>query len=176
MQYTNMLKTWRNNTKEFLIQHSSFNSWKPTVKLDLGEMCKLRFYFLSTMNTWLHIFINTDFILKLDREEIYIPFSLLSTLNTLSIPYKFITKWKQTSPFSRLQGRIQGEGGGRTRRAPPLKLEKIRFFGVKSWFFTRNTPKIFAPPSARRNFFKCASPNLKSWIRPWTRLRIRTHP
>jgi hypothetical protein len=57
--------------------------------------------------------------------------------------------------------------GGRTRRAPPLKLEKIRFFGVKSWFFTRNTPKNFPPPSARRNFFKCAPPNLKSWIRPW---------
>jgi hypothetical protein len=62
------------------------------------------------------------------------------------------------------QGRIQG---GRTRRAPPpLKLEKIRFFGVKSWFFTRNTPKFFAPPSARRKFFMCAPPNLKSWIRP----------
>jgi hypothetical protein len=41
-------------------------------------------------------------------------------------------------------------GGARTRRAPPppLKLEKRWFFGVKSWFFTRNTPKIFAPPSA----------------------------
>ena len=49
---------------------------------------------------------------------------------------------------------------------PPLKLEKIWLFGVKSWFFTRNTPKMFAPP---RNFFKCAPPppNLKSWIRPW---------
>ena len=34
---------------------------------------------------------------------------------------------------------------------PPLKLEKIRFFGVKSWFLTRNTPKIFAPPSAIGN-------------------------
>jgi hypothetical protein len=33
-------------------------------------------------------------------------------------------------------------------RAPP-KIGKIWFFGVKSWFFTRNTPKIFAPPSAR---------------------------
>jgi hypothetical protein len=33
---------------------------------------------------------------------------------------------------------------------------KTWFFGVKSWFFTRNTPKIFAPPSARRNLFKCA--------------------
>jgi hypothetical protein len=49
---------------------------------------------------------------------------------------------------------------------PPLKLEKIRFFGVKSRFFTRNTPKNFAPPSARHNFFKCNPPNLKSWIRP----------
>jgi hypothetical protein len=31
---------------------------------------------------------------------------------------------------------------------PPLKLEKILFFSTKSWFFKRNTPKIFAPPSA----------------------------
>jgi hypothetical protein len=52
------------------------------------------------------------------------------------------------------QGRIQE--GGRTRRAPPLKLEKIWFFCVKSWFPTRNTPKFFAPPSVRHNFFKCA--------------------
>ena len=37
---------------------------------------------------------------------------------------------------------------------------------VKSCFFTRNTPKMFAAPSARRNFLKCAPPNLKSWIRP----------
>ena len=44
-------------------------------------------------------------------------------------------------------------GGSRGR---PLKLEKLWYFGVKSWFFTRNTPKMFAPPSARRNFFKCA--------------------
>ena len=35
-------------------------------------------------------------------------------------------------------------------------LEKIWFFGVKSWFFTRNTPNIFAPAFARRNFFTCA--------------------
>jgi hypothetical protein len=45
-----------------------------------------------------------------------------------------------------------GSRGGRTRRAPPLKLEKIWCFGVKSCFFTRNTPNIFA----RRNFLKCA--------------------
>ena len=44
------------------------------------------------------------------------------------------------------------KGRGRSRGVhpvrAPLKLEKIRFFGVKSWFFTRNTSKIFAPPSA----------------------------
>ena len=60
--------------------------------------------------------------------------------------------------------------GGRAHpaRAPTLKLEKIWLFGVKSWFFTRNTPKMFAPPSARRNLFKCdpPPPNLKSSIRP----------
>jgi hypothetical protein len=39
-----------------------------------------------------------------------------------------------------------------------LRLEKIRFFGVKWWFFTRNTPKNFAPPSAQCNFFKCTPP------------------
>ena len=57
-------------------------------------------------------------------------------------------------------------GGAHPAPPPPLKLENILFFGVKSWFFTRNTPKIFAPPSARCIFFKCAPPNLKSWIRP----------
>ena len=35
---------------------------------------------------------------------------------------------------------------------------KTWFFGVNRDFFTRNTPTIFAPPSARRNFFKCAPP------------------
>ena len=44
------------------------------------------------------------------------------------------------------QGRIQGG----------LKLEKIWLFGVKSWFFTRNTPTICLSPP----------PNLTSWIRP----------
>jgi hypothetical protein len=64
------------------------------------------------------------------------------------------------------QGKTAGAdpGGAHPARAPPpLKLEKIWFFGVKSWFFTRNTPKFFALPSARRNFFKCTPPNLKSW-------------
>jgi hypothetical protein len=40
-----------------------------------------------------------------------------------------------------------GSRGAHSERAP-LKLEKNWFFGVKSWFFTRNTPKMFAPFSA----------------------------
>ena len=51
--------------------------------------------------------------------------------------------------------------------APPplLKFEKKRFF-------TRNTPKFYVPPSARRILFKCAPPNLKSWIRPCNMLSL----
>ena len=33
-------------------------------------------------------------------------------------------------------------------RAPPKIGKNMIFFGTKSWFFKRNTPKIFAPPSA----------------------------
>ena len=47
-----------------------------------------------------------------------------------------------------------GEDPGGTRA--PLKLEKIWFFGVKSWFFTRNTTNIFLPPLGA--IFLCAPP------------------
>ena len=70
-----------------------------------------------------------------------------------------------------LSGTCRGgsRGGGRTRRpAPPPKIGiNMIFLALNRDFFTRNTPKIFAPPSARRNCFKCGPPNLKSWIRPW---------
>ena len=49
-------------------------------------------------------------------------------------------------------------GGGAPGARPPKIGKNMIFFCVKSWFFTRNTPN---------NFFKCAPPNLKSWIRPW---------
>jgi hypothetical protein len=85
--------------------------------------------------------------------------------------FLFLT-WKISQNFTKIlvencrirlyiRGGSSGGGrGGRTRPAPPLKLDKIWFFGVKSWFFTRNIPNIFAPPSARRNVFKCARPQL----------------
>jgi hypothetical protein len=41
------------------------------------------------------------------------------------------------------------------------------FFCIKSWFFTRNTPKISGSPFAWCIFFKCTPPNLKSWISHW---------
>ena len=57
--------------------------------------------------------------------------------------------WLPLEKYVEFRGGSRGRGGV----TDPLKLEKIGFFGVKSWFFTRNTPNIFAPPSARRNFF-----------------------
>jgi hypothetical protein len=68
----------------------------------------------------------------------------------ISHPYK---TYGQINVISR--GGSSGGGGGAHPAHAPLKLEKIWFFGVKSWFFTRNTPTIFAFPSTRRNFFKC---------------------
>ena len=47
--------------------------------------------------------------------------------------------------------------GGSRGCAPHLKLEKIWLFCVKSWFFTRNTPNIYAPRYARRGYFACAT-------------------
>ena len=57
--------------------------------------------------------------------------------------------------FYKHRGGSRGSRGG-GQVLPPKIGKKYDFFGVKSWFFTRSTPKIFAPPSARRNFFKCA--------------------
>jgi hypothetical protein len=68
------------------------------------------------------------------------------------------------------QGRIQGGAPG----APPLKLGKIKYFGVKSWFFTWNTLKISRLPPLGAIFLSVPPPNLKSWIRPCTRQRVKT--
>ena len=62
-------------------------------------------------------------------------------------------------------GADPGGGGAHPARAPP-KIGKNKIFWRKIVIFTRNTPTFFAPPSAWRNFFKCAPSNLKSWIRP----------
>jgi hypothetical protein len=106
----------------------------------------------------------------------YIPYSyIMNKLHTLQLYHEKVTylnvSWTSYIPYS-YRGGSRGGGAPGAPPPPPLKSEKIWFFGVKSWFFTRNTPKIFAPPSARCIFFKCAPPNLKSWIRPsaisWT--------
>jgi hypothetical protein len=47
--------------------------------------------------------------------------------------------------------------GRRTRRAPP-KIEKIWFFGVKSWFFYTKCLKHFRAPLRSAQFFYARSP------------------
>ena len=56
-------------------------------------------------------------------------------------------------------------GQGRIPPPPPptSKIGKKKNLDIKSWFFTRNTPKMFAPLFARRNFFKCAPPPPLTW-------------
>jgi hypothetical protein len=55
------------------------------------------------------------------------------------------------SKIQTTQGRIQGEA---PPPPPPLKFEKISFFGVKSWFFTRNTPTFSRlPPQLEEIWF-----------------------
>ena len=74
-------------------------------------------------------------------------------LRLLITPYVSLnySYWRDKSGTSR------GGSRGRIRRPPP----KI---GKNKIFFTRNTPKVFAPPSARRNIFKCApSPPPLTW-------------
>ena len=58
-------------------------------------------------------------------------------------------------------------GGSRGGGVPgaPLKLEKNMTFLIV--IFHTKYPKIYTPPYARHNFFKCDPPNFKSWIRPW---------
>ena len=48
----------------------------------------------------------------------------------------------------------RGGSSGAPPAPPPLppKIGKNMIFCVKSLFFTRNAPKIFAPPSARKKY------------------------
>ena len=66
-------------------------------------------------------------------------------------------------------------GTAHPARAPPKIGKNMIFFGVKSWFFTWNTPKISRLPLLGAIFLSAPPPpNLKSWIRPcertWWRL------
>ena len=66
---------------------------------------------------------------------------------------------EETTKINVLVSQRRGGSRGVHPAPPPLPLtwKKCDFWGVKSWFFTRNTPNIFEPPSARRNYFKCTS-------------------
>ena len=79
-------------------------------------------------------------------------------LKSLAWPHNFTKRWFAGADT----------GGAPGARPPPLKLEKIWFFGVKSWFFTRNTPKNVRASLRSAQFFLTAPPpNLKPWNRPW---------
>ena len=56
----------------------------------------------------------------------------------------------QTSLLSEMMRSSGADPGG--------KIGKNMIFGRKIVIFTRNTPKIFPLPSARRNFLKCGPP------------------
>ena len=91
------------------------------------------------------------------------------------MPFKFITKG--------------GFRGGRTGREPPLKFFKIRFFRYRIWYLkaylryivfklkniSNRILKIFvqypSPPLFQIFHSICATPNFKSWIRPWLQRR-----
>ena len=96
-----------------------------------------------------------DYLLKLFFCRQYNAFSwnTLQWLTLCSFPFKQLlnyfygkiiqVKLNSAPIFIRATLYIRGGSmGGRTRRAPPLKLGKIWFFGVKSWFFKRNTPNV----------------------------------
>jgi hypothetical protein len=73
--------------------------------------------------------------------------------------------------YARLISVYRGESrGGCTRRAPlPPKIGKNMIFWSKIVIFHTKYPQDFrASLRSTPIFFKCASPNLKSWIRPWS--------
>ena len=57
-------------------------------------------------------------------------------------------------------------GGGGCAPHPPKIGKNMIFWRKIVIFHTKYLKKNFAPPSARRIFFKFTPPNLKSWIRP----------
>jgi hypothetical protein len=81
--------------KEFLIQHSSFNSWKPAVKLDLGEMCKLGFYFLSAAYRCLYIyrFFTDGYVYAIRVEKTWMFVFIYLWICMVSIAYSMKTEY-----------------------------------------------------------------------------------
>ena len=75
---------------------------------------------------------------------------------------KMADKWTPDLPSSLVckYCRSGADPGGGDPPPAPLNWKKIWFVIVKSWFFTRNSPNMFAPPSARRALFLSAPPPL----------------
>ena len=103
--------------------------------------CTIKMYMLPVMSQWQRVVQNWVFYFSKTKRK--------SDVIVYSNVYVNFRVWVDDPTVHCLVHRGGSRGGG-------LKLEKIWFFGVKSWFFTRNIPTIFALPSTRRNFFRCA--------------------
>ena len=58
-------------------------------------------------------------------------------------------------------------GGTPGTPPPPPKIGKNMIFCIKSWFYTQNTPKMFATRFARRNFFNAPIVTWNRGSAPW---------
>jgi hypothetical protein len=90
---------------------------------------------------------------------------IIVVFNRVTMVYTHVFYWLGSILNQAIKSQTAYRGGyrGRTRHPPPPpppppKIGKNMIFWRKSGFFTRNTPKIFAPPSARPNLFKCTHP------------------
>jgi hypothetical protein len=133
---------------------------------------KIWLWILYCMHSYYTKLFHCKILLCLRKERLHIPTLFVDFLSTPAflvptpVPCSRIPGRR-----ARLQGRIQGGAHKigknmifwrkivifhtkypKNFRASLCIWKKSDFFGVKSWFFKRNTP------SARRNFFMCAPP------------------
>ena len=97
---------------------------------------------------------------------IYIHVHRLYTVRTTLQKIKLLwnlTFWGCFSLCDTKGGPGGGEGRGHPARAPPI-IEKNMIFLHKIVIFHTKYPKYFHASLCSARFFKCAPPNLKSWI------------
>jgi hypothetical protein len=126
-------KSLKNLLKQIFLLNTTLLKLKPLISFSCNNWGLLARFHYYNLQTWIKE--TTETASSASFLDIYLTFDTNGQLST--------RVYDKRDDFNFVQGRIQGRA--------PLNLEKIGFFGVKPWFFTRNTPKFFAPPSARRN-------------------------
>ena len=114
----------------------------------------------KNMTIWFYAYVELIEIKTKTVNIVHFPYLDLSqNVKIRDVPYSLKSPRNTECKLAHIYGMNKAGadpgGGGRTRRAPPLKIGKNKIFWRKIVIFTRNTPTFFAPPSARRNFFKC---------------------